>query len=80
MPDDLTLDALYDWACRIEEELDEYKNSFPEVLAADRNRCIASFRCLRISLELRVQARFPKRADPPRRSTQIDPPTFRISA
>lgn len=58
---EMTIDALYDWARRIEDELEEYKAAFPDALVVDRNRCIASFRCLRVSLEVRVQARFPKR-------------------
>lgn len=63
--------VLYDWVCRMEEELGELKSAFPEVLAADRNRLIASIRCARVSLEVRVRARFPKR---PRRSIRAARP------
>lgn len=60
MPESPTLSELYDWVRRCEEELAELKAAFPEVLAADRNRLIASIRCCRISLELRMRRPYGK--------------------
>lgn len=59
-PETATLGELYDWVLRCEAELGELKSAFPEVLAADRNRLIASFRCCRISLELRCRRPYGK--------------------
>lgn len=65
MPDsELTLEGLYDWACRIEDELEDYKAVFPERLSLERRNCVMSFRCLRISVELMVAPRMVKRPPP----------------
>lgn len=63
MLDNPTLGELYDWVLRCEEELSQLKSAFPEVLAADRNRLVASLRCCRVSLELRVRHRRGKAPD-----------------
>lgn len=55
-----SLVSLYDWTIRCEEELHELQSAFPEVMRADRDRLVMSFRCLRIGLEIRVKS-FPKR-------------------
>lgn len=57
MDSDLTIHALYDWTCRVEDEVLALKSCFPDVLAADRNRLIMSIHCLRISLEIRCKTK-----------------------
>lgn len=68
---DLTLVALYDWTLRAEQELEDLKSCFPEVLRADQNRLVMSFRCLRISLELRVTRPVKKEAGAPSRGAGL---------
>lgn len=65
MESDVTLWELYDWTCRVEEELADLKSAFPDVLKPDRNRLVASLSCLRVSLELRVTSRPAKRHPAP---------------
>lgn len=50
-----TLVTLFDWTCRVQDELDDLKSAFPEVLRADRTRLLMSLSCLRVSLEIRLK-------------------------
>lgn len=56
-------DALlwYEAVCRYEAELDDLKSAMPEWLKEDRNRLMMSLRCARVSIEVRLFPKFPKR-------------------
>lgn len=71
MESDATHYELYDWTCRVQEELDDLKASFPDYVRVDRNRLIASLSCLRVSLEVRYTS--------PLRKGHPAPPTGRVA-
>jgi hypothetical protein len=62
MAETLGLTELYEWVLRCQEEMSELEGAFPEALKADRSRLVMSFNCLRVSLEVRIKPKFPKRA------------------
>lgn len=70
MDDGPDVHALYNWTCTMEAELEELKNAFPEFLAVERNRLILAAKFFRISLEVRLQPRFPRRPDRPREAVR----------
>lgn len=65
MDSDVTLQALYDWTCRMADDLEDLKGSFPDSVKVERNRVIASVQALGCALEFRVMWPFPKRPAPP---------------
>lgn len=72
MSSDRDVVAVYDWLCRIEEDLNELKDMIPEVYRADRNRLVGSIRCFRVGLELRVTHHGARRPGTPPTGTGPD--------
>lgn len=75
---DLQLLALYDWVCRNEDDMQDLAACFDANLKVDRSRLIMGFRCLRVTLELRVHSRFPQRLRTAPNGTEPQAPSRRL--
>lgn len=64
--------ALYEWTCRVEDELEDLKGSFPESFQTDRSRLVMSLTCLGVGLELAL--RLPRRTGRPAPNKSVLPP------
>lgn len=79
MDRECSLEDLYDWTTRWQDELEELKNAFPEPLKADRNRLVASLSCLRVSIEVRIKHKPMKKPDVPPTDVGLHKPSERLS-